>query len=236
MRKFLWKGEYNSIEVSNYRGQQEVQTGVEIGFRRWLALVGLRKSLRPDKLGTSRQFRHQIPSSTKDCYSAPIGVIRPLIWLVFPLVLFPLEIRLQSWVRNLYFIHSFPYYFSFEFNETYDVLYLFQVAYSSGVFELRLLGVENPLGLDWRGECCSGPTASKPGAPCPSPCSVRVRACLKHYQAQVDTTTPCTFGDLVTPVLGNNSLQLGPEGHLITFRFDFTWPVSILYNIKSIYP
>ncbi|XP_014288431.1 neurogenic locus protein delta [Halyomorpha halys] len=108
-----------------------------------------------------------------------------------------------------------------------------KVAYSSGVFELRLLGVENPLGLDWRGECCSGPTASKPGAPCPSPCSVRVRACLKHYQAQVDTTTPCTFGDLVTPVLGNNSLQLGPEGHLITFRFDFTWPGTFSLIVEA---
>lgn len=113
-------------------------------------------------------------------------------------------------------------------------MFLFQSGATSGVFELRLLSVDNPLGLDGRGECCAGPPAPRPGAPCPAPCPVRVRACLKHYQAQVDTTSPCTFGDLVTPVLGSNSLRLGPEGHLIPFRFDFTWPVRTVYFIISI--
>jgi len=56
--------------------------------------------------------------------------------------------------------------------------------------------------------------------------------CLKHYQVRVDTTTPCTFGAVETPILGENTLQLDPappvEGfnNPIRFPFDFSWPVS----------
>lgn len=102
----------------------------------------------------------------------------------------------------------------------------------SGVFELKILDLENPLGRDSTGECCTTTEpVPPPGSPCPAPCPARLRACLKHYQAQVDTTSPCTFGDLVTPVLGSNSLKLAPNGHLISFPFDFTWPVSLEIEI-----
>lgn len=104
-----------------------------------------------------------------------------------------------------------------------------QSAIGSGVFELKVLSLENPLGRDSTGECCVGPPSPGTGQ-CNAACPARLRACLKHYQAQVDTTSPCTFGDLVTPVLGNNSLHLEPQGHLISFQFDFTWPVSTHYK------
>ncbi|BES93149.1 N terminus of Notch ligand [Nesidiocoris tenuis] len=104
----------------------------------------------------------------------------------------------------------------------------------SGVFELKILGLENPLGRDSTGECCSSDGSDvPPGSPCPTPCPARLRACLKHYQAQVDTTSPCTFGDFVTPVLGSNSLKLAPSGHLISFPFDFTWPGTFSLIVEA---
>ncbi|XP_014254635.1 neurogenic locus protein delta [Cimex lectularius] len=103
---------------------------------------------------------------------------------------------------------------------------------SSGVFELKILSLENPLGRDSMGECCTG-GGSGGGGECPRPCLTRLRACLKHYQAQVDYTSNCTFGDLVTPVLGTNSLDLTPNGHLISFPFDFTWPGTFSLIVEA---
>uniref|UniRef100_A0A146LSY1 Delta-like protein n=2 Tax=Lygus hesperus TaxID=30085 RepID=A0A146LSY1_LYGHE len=104
----------------------------------------------------------------------------------------------------------------------------------SGVFELKVLGLENPLGRDSTGECCTATDpVPPPGSACPAPCPARLRACLKHYQAQVDTTSPCTFGDLVTPVLGSNTLKLAPNGHLISFPFDFTWPGTFSLIVEA---
>lgn len=107
---------------------------------------------------------------------------------------------------------------------------LSQQVSASGVFELRLKSFINDYGKDSLGLCCSGEQTE----PCRTPCRTRFRVCLKHYQARVDTTSPCTFGDVVTPVLGDNSLQLDAapaiEGfsNPIRFPFDFTWPVSAL--------
>lgn len=55
--------------------------------------------------------------------------------------------------------------------------------------------------------------------------------CLKNYQATIDPSSRCTFGDVVTPVLGDNTVNLTnqqPEGFVnpIRFPFEFTWPVS----------
>lgn len=65
--------------------------------------------------------------------------------------------------------------------------------------------------------------------------------CLKHYQAKIDTSSPCTFGDVSTRVLGDNNVDLQQNNNYnspyntnnnsinpIQFRFDFTWPVSTI--------
>ncbi|KAE8739935.1 hypothetical protein FOCC_FOCC014574, partial [Frankliniella occidentalis] len=109
------------------------------------------------------------------------------------------------------------------------VLATLQLVSASGVFELRLKSFINDYGKDAVGQCCSGETGAET---CTAPCRTRFRVCLKHYQARVDTTSPCTFGDIVTPVLGDNSLQMDAlqptDGfsNPIRFPFDFTWPVS----------
>lgn len=105
----------------------------------------------------------------------------------------------------------------------------FQV-HSSGLFELRLKYFKNDYGKDKEGLCCSGRSDSVTNQ-CIGTCKTRFRICLKHYQAKIDTTSPCTFGDVVTPVVGENSMNLTAANqpnfiNPIRFPFDFTWPVS----------
>lgn len=107
------------------------------------------------------------------------------------------------------------------------IFFSFQVL-TSGSFELRIKSFTNSLGRLSSGQCCDG---SSSDAPCLAPCRTKFRVCLKIYQANIDTTSPCTFGDITTPVLGGNSLDvpnLNVEGfsNPIVFPFDFTWPVS----------
>lgn len=127
-------------------------------------------------------------------------------------------------IRNISMIVRFDRIF-IEWNSIY-----FQVN-ASGVFELRLKSFVNEYGKDSLGKCCSGST-SKTGE-CSGVCKTRFRVCLKQYQVKIDTTTPCTYGDVVTPVLGENIVNLSPNVAIpgftnpIRFPFDFTWPVSV---------
>ncbi|KAG8293533.1 Delta-like protein 4, partial [Homalodisca vitripennis] len=105
------------------------------------------------------------------------------------------------------------------------ILAVFNQAHCSGVFELRLKSFVNKFGKDSAGQCCSGERTD----PCTGPCRTRFRICLKHYQVKIDTTSPCTFGDVITPVLGENTVQLSDSKkeefkNPIRFNFDFTWP------------
>ncbi|UYV80543.1 DLL4 [Cordylochernes scorpioides] len=84
---------------------------------------------------------------------------------------------------------------------------------ASGVFELRLLAFSNPQGRDAMGQCCAGTRCV---------CRTLFRVCLKHYQAHIDPLQPCTFGELYTPVLGNNSVSEWAQ--IVRFPFEFSWP------------
>lgn len=106
---------------------------------------------------------------------------------------------------------------------------VFLKADCSGVFELRLKSYDNAHGIDDTGRCCVG--SSVTASDCRLPCRTRFRICLKHYQAKIDTSQ-CTFGDVMTPVLGGNHInlldnRLGGFVNPIKFKFDFTWPVCI---------
>nr|CAD7405064.1 unnamed protein product [Timema cristinae] len=89
----------------------------------------------------------------------------------------------------------------------------------SGVFELRLKSFVNDYGKDSVGQCCSGEPPAPGSGLCSGPCRTRFRVCLKHYQAQIDTTSPCTFGDVMTPVLGENSVHLTGDSFDNLIRF-----------------
>ncbi|XP_075531221.1 uncharacterized protein LOC142564201 [Dermacentor variabilis] len=108
----------------------------------------------------------------------------------------------------------------------------------SGVFELRLGSFSNPSNRDSQGACCStGLPPSTEGTPCPgSPCRVSFRVCLKHYQKTVDTDSPCTYGELSTPVL----VQSASDGAIfnasrppIRFPFEFSWPGTFSLIIEA---
>lgn len=111
-----------------------------------------------------------------------------------------------------------------------SILFFFQIE-GSGLFELKLKYFKNERGVDNEGACCSGRSDSKGN--CIGACKTRFRACLKHYQVTIDTSSPCTFGDVITPVLEGNSLNLTErskqEGfeNPIRFPFEFGWPVSL---------
>lgn len=80
------------------------------------------------------------------------------------------------------------------------------------------------------GKCCTGKTL--PVGECDGVCRPRFRVCLKEYQVKIDTTSPCTFGDVITSELGPDPVTDTPQtgfSNSIAFPFPFTWPVS---NIK----
>ncbi|XP_070154073.1 neurogenic locus protein delta [Polyergus mexicanus] len=111
---------------------------------------------------------------------------------------------------------------------------------ASGMFELRLKSFVNEYGKDSLGKCCSGST-SRTGE-CSGVCKTRFRVCLKQYQVKIDTTSPCTYGDVVTPVLGENVVNLSTNAALpsftnpIRFPFEFTWPLVTDANRESVLP
>ncbi|XP_057328313.1 neurogenic locus protein delta [Microplitis mediator] len=109
--------------------------------------------------------------------------------------------------------------------------------HASGVFELRLKSFVNQYGKDNTGKCCSGSTSTN--NECIGTCQTRFRVCLKQYQAKIDTTTPCTYGDVVTPVLGGNVVNLSPDVSMpsftnpIRFPFDFSWPGTFSLIVEA---
>lgn len=98
------------------------------------------------------------------------------------------------------------------------VVFPFSQVSCNGVFELRIKSFSNELGREASGSCCGGV--------CGTPCRTKFRACLKHYETNINVNSTCTFGDVVTPVLGENSLTLPANATPIAFHFNFTWPVS----------
>lgn len=125
----------------------------------------------------------------------------------------------------------FHLYFS-KTNFFFSFLFYLQVN-GSGLFELRLKYFKNDYGKNTDGLCCSGQSDSITQQ-CIGTCKTRFRVCLKHYQANIDTSSPCTFGDVSTSVVGENSMNLTALGlqqhpgfvNPIRFPFHFTWPVS----------
>lgn len=135
--------------------------------------------------------------------------------------------------QQLYVYIRSTYIFNVTINKFYAVVEscisgLLQVV-CSGVFELRLKSFINENGKDHLGQCCGGERNGR----CTAPCRTRFRVCLKHFQNTIDTTSACTFGDVMTPVLGENNIHLGDSAtnvpgfsNPIRFPFDFSWPVS----------
>ncbi|XP_061414832.1 delta-like protein 1 [Lethenteron reissneri] len=94
---------------------------------------------------------------------------------------------------------------------------LLQQAACAGIFELKLQEFTNDQGLLLDGASC-GASAE---------CRTFFSVCLKHYQASIMPEPPCTYGSVVTPVLGLNSFAVRDSDRFqnpIRFPFSFTWP------------
>ena len=91
-------------------------------------------------------------------------------------------------------------------------LFLPQVL-SSGVFELKLVDFKNNRGVNHEGNCCTG---IREGGICRETCKTFFRICLNHYQATISPDPKCTFGEVTTPVIGDNTFQFPPS--LDSFR------------------
>ncbi|KFR07249.1 Delta-like 4, partial [Nipponia nippon] len=90
----------------------------------------------------------------------------------------------------------------------------------SGVFQLELHEFVNS----------HGSLAS--GKPCSPQCRTFFRVCLKHFQAVVSPGS-CTFGSIITPVLGINSFSIKDTERFdspIKLPFNFTWPVRFHFK------
>ncbi|XP_065355030.1 neurogenic locus protein delta [Calliphora vicina] len=119
---------------------------------------------------------------------------------------------------------------------------IIQEVNTSGLFELRLKYFKNDYGRDSEGHCCSGQSDSATGR-CIGGCKTRFRVCLKHYQAKIDTTSQCTYGDVVTPILGENSVNLTDSQALqnkdfsnpIQFAFNFAWPGTFTLIVEALH-
>nr|CAB3238244.1 delta protein [Phallusia mammillata] len=100
---------------------------------------------------------------------------------------------------------------------------------ASGMFELRLNRFINDEGRDRGGNCCSSKNEirEKPEH-CQQPCKTAFRICLTHFQRAVDSSYKCTFGDIRTPVIGENSFDPQQtqyfQQHPIQFNFTLRWP------------
>uniref|UniRef100_A0A2M4CIK6 Delta-like protein n=1 Tax=Anopheles darlingi TaxID=43151 RepID=A0A2M4CIK6_ANODA len=107
--------------------------------------------------------------------------------------------------------------------------FLFLKVGGSGLFELELRYFQNEKNIDHNEKCCSGKATAL--GHCIGTCKTRFRACLKHYQATIDTTSPCTFGDVITPVLEGTFLNFTAISattkdfeNPLRFPFEFGWP------------
>ncbi|NWR98017.1 DLL4 protein, partial [Motacilla alba] len=91
---------------------------------------------------------------------------------------------------------------------------------SSGVFQLELH------------EFVNSHASLASGKPCSPHCRTFFRVCLKHFQAVVSPGS-CTFGSIITPVLGINSFSIKDTERFdspIKLPFNFTWPVRFYFK------
>ncbi|XP_076044325.1 neurogenic locus protein delta [Oratosquilla oratoria] len=100
-------------------------------------------------------------------------------------------------------------------------------------FELRLKQFVNTYGKDSQGHCCSG-YKNKNGK-CSGNCATKFRVCLNVYQAEIDLSSPCAFGEATTPVLGHNRVDFETvEGFTNPIMFDMpSWQGTFSLIIEA---
>lgn len=110
----------------------------------------------------------------------------------------------------------------------FNLLSLEQATNASGFFEVQILSLTNNRGTLVDGRCCGG--GGDGGGkgelpPCTTPCSTAFWLCLKEYQSNVTAIGSCSFGNVSSHALGQNTFTLS-EPVTLQLHFTFRWTVS----------
>ena len=102
---------------------------------------------------------------------------------------------------------------------------------------MQILSLTNNRGTLVDGRCCGG--GSDGGGkgelpPCTTPCSTAFWLCLKEYQSNVTAIGSCSFGNVSSHALGQNTFTLS-EPVTLQLHFTFRWTVSILDTLLLAY-
>ncbi|XP_057337294.1 protein jagged-1b-like [Microplitis mediator] len=103
--------------------------------------------------------------------------------------------------------------------------HLIQATTGSGYFEVQILSLTNNRGTLVDGRCCGGgrDSGGRGGfPPCSQTCTTAFWLCLKEYQSNVTAIGSCSFGNVSSQVLGQNTFTL-IEPVTLQLHFTFRW-------------
>ncbi|XP_011496310.1 PREDICTED: protein jagged-1b [Ceratosolen solmsi marchali] len=101
--------------------------------------------------------------------------------------------------------------------------HLIQATTGTGFFEVQILSLTNNRGTLVDGRCCGGGrSSSQQYHPCTSPCTTTFWLCLKEYQSNVTAIGSCSFGNVSSQALGQNTFTL-TEPVTLQLHFTFRW-------------
>ena len=96
---------------------------------------------------------------------------------------------------------------------------------------MQILSLTNNRGTLVDGRCCGGGTDSSRSVnkggfpPCTESCSTAFWLCLKEYQSNVTAIGTCSFGNVSSHALGQNTFTLN-DPVTLQLHFTFRWTVS----------
>lgn len=106
-----------------------------------------------------------------------------------------------------------------------------QATTATGFFEVQILSLTNNRGTLVDGRCCGGGNDAEGGGgggsflSCTTPCTTAFWLCLKEYQSNVTAIGSCSFGNVSSHALGQNTFTLN-EPVTLQLHFTFRWTVS----------
>ncbi|KAF7990587.1 hypothetical protein HCN44_000392 [Aphidius gifuensis] len=113
----------------------------------------------------------------------------------------------------------------------------FMAATCSGFFEVQILSITNNRGTLIDGRCCGGGTdlgSHVNSPPCLQSCTTAFWLCLKEYQSNVTAIGSCSFGNVSSHALGQNTFTLTQPVKLqLHFTFRWTRQFTLILQAKD---
>lgn len=113
-----------------------------------------------------------------------------------------------------------------------------QATSGSGFFEVQILSLTNSRGTLVDGRCCGGgiriDTSDAHPRSCTTYCITSFWLCLKEYQSNVTAIGSCSFGNVSSQALGQNTFTL-TDPVTLQLYFTFRWTVCYLFFTISYY-